>query len=105
MMYTFSLSCISIAFGGVMEHVGYLPQIVKVIIKKVKSDRTVSYTHLVHEGVAEAANTRAREIKSTFSHTRPDGSNFSTILTQAGISYRSVGENIAYGQNLSLIHI
>ena len=53
----------------------------------------------VHKGVAEAANTRAHEIKSTFSHTRPDGSNFSTVLTQAGISYRSVGENIAYGQN------
>ena len=53
----------------------------------------------VHEGVAEAANKRAQEIKGTFSHTRPDGSNFSTVLTQAGISYRSVGENIAYGQN------
>lgn len=39
MMYTFSLSCIAIAFGGVMEHVGYLPQIVKVVIRKVKSDR------------------------------------------------------------------
>lgn len=39
MMYTFSLSCIAIAFGGVMEHVGYLPKIVKVIISKVKSDR------------------------------------------------------------------
>lgn len=53
----------------------------------------------VHDGVAEAANKRAQEIKGTFSHTRPDGSNFSTVLTQAGISYRSVGENIAYGQN------
>lgn len=53
----------------------------------------------VHEGVAEAANTRAHEIKNTFSHTRPDGSSFSTVLTQAGISYRSVGENIAYGQS------
>lgn len=39
MMYTFSLSCIAIAFGGVMEHVGYLPQMVKVIIRTVKSDR------------------------------------------------------------------
>lgn len=39
MMYTFSLSCIAIAFGGVMEHVGYLPQIVKVIIRKVKNDK------------------------------------------------------------------
>lgn len=39
MMYTFSLSCIAIAFGGVMEHVGYLPRIVKLVIGKVKSDK------------------------------------------------------------------
>lgn len=39
MMDTFSLSCIAIAFGGVMEHVGYLPQIVKVVIRTVRSDR------------------------------------------------------------------
>ena len=41
MMYTFSLSCIAIAFGGVMEHVGYLPCIIEVVIHKA-----VSYTHL-----------------------------------------------------------
>lgn len=53
----------------------------------------------VDEGVAEAAQERAVEIKGTFSHTRPDGSNFSTALDQKGVSYRSVGENIASGQN------
>lgn len=46
-----------------------------------------------------AAQTRAKEIVSTFSHTRPNGSSFSTTLTEAGASYRSAGENIAYGQN------
>ena len=45
-----------------------------------------------------AANTRAKETVSQFSHTRPDGSSFSTALTQAGVSYRSYGENIAWGQ-------
>lgn len=49
--------------------------------------------------VAEAAQLRAQEIKKTFSHTRPDGSSFSTALSQAGVSYRGTGENIAYGQN------
>lgn len=39
MMYTFSLSCIAIAFGGVMEHVGYLPCIIEVVIHKVKRDK------------------------------------------------------------------
>lgn len=52
----------------------------------------------IHTGAAKAADTRAREIQTSFSHTRPDGSHFSTALTQAGVSYRSAGENIAYGQ-------
>lgn len=45
-----------------------------------------------------AANVRAREIEKTFSHTRPDGSSFSTALTQNGVNYSGSGENIAYGQ-------
>lgn len=45
-----------------------------------------------------AADKRAREIKVSFSHTRPDGSKFSTALQEYGISYRTAGENIAYGQ-------
>ena len=52
----------------------------------------------IHTGAAKAADSRAREIQTSFSHTRPDGSHFSTALTQAGVSYRSAGENIAYGQ-------
>lgn len=48
---------------------------------------------------SSAAQTRAKEIVSTFSHTRPNGSSFSTALTEAGASFRSAGENIAYGQN------
>lgn len=47
---------------------------------------------------AQAAELRAREIESSFSHTRPDGSSFSTALTAFGVNYRSSGENIAYGQ-------
>lgn len=48
--------------------------------------------------VTAAANVRAREIKQSFSHTRPNGSSFSTALTEQGISYRRSGENIAWGQ-------
>lgn len=48
--------------------------------------------------ITAAANVRAREIKQSFSHTRPDGSSFSTVLQQQGISYRGSGENIAWGQ-------
>ena len=32
------------------------------------------------------------------SHTRPDGRDFSTALSEAGASFRASGENIAYGQ-------
>ncbi len=39
MMYTFSLACIAISFGGVMERVGYLRQVVGLLVNRVKNDR------------------------------------------------------------------
>ena len=47
---------------------------------------------------SKAAGVRAREIQISFSHTRPDGRDFSTALSEAGASFRASGENIAYGQ-------
>lgn len=52
----------------------------------------------VNTKVENAARIRAQEIVTSFSHTRPDGSNFSTALKAAGVSYHACGENIAYGQ-------
>lgn len=48
--------------------------------------------------MAKAALVRARETETSFSHTRPDGSSFSTALTEQGVSFRGAGENIAWGQ-------
>lgn len=48
--------------------------------------------------LSEAALVRAAEIQTSFSHTRPNGTSCFTAVTEAGISYRTVGENIAYGQ-------
>lgn len=48
--------------------------------------------------ITEAAQVRAVETVKSFSHTRPDGRHFSTALTEAGVSYRGAGENIAWGQ-------
>lgn len=45
-----------------------------------------------------AANKRAQETKQSFSHTRPNGTSFSSVLKEYNISYRTAGENIAYGQ-------
>ena len=48
--------------------------------------------------LSKAAQTRAFEIEKSFSHTRPDGRYFSTVLKDHGISYNYAGENIAWGQ-------
>lgn len=48
--------------------------------------------------VKEAATLRAKEIQSSFSHTRPNGKSFSSALTEKGVSFKGSGENIAYGQ-------
>lgn len=50
------------------------------------------------EKTADAAQLRAMEIDTKFSHVRPDGSSCFTALQQKNVSYYSAGENIAYGQ-------
>lgn len=48
-------------------------------------------------GATEVAHLRAKEIVQSFSHTRPNGSSCFTAADELGVSYRSAGENIAYG--------
>ena len=48
--------------------------------------------------ITAAANVRAKEITQKFSHTRPNGSSFSSVLKEQGVSFRGSGENIARGQ-------
>ncbi len=50
--------------------------------------------------VHEVANLRAYELTSYYSHTRSDGRGFNTAFYDKGITYRTVGENIAYGRNM-----
>lgn len=45
-----------------------------------------------------AADIRAEEITRYFSHTRPDGRPASSALTDSGMAYPYMGENIAMGQ-------
>ncbi len=52
----------------------------------------------VHAKASQAAQTRAAEQARSFSHTRPNGTSCFTALKEAGVAYRSAGENIAYGQ-------
>lgn len=70
------------------------------VVNLVNEERTRAGLNplTVHSGAAGAAQTRAKEIERSFSHTRPDGSSFNTALTAAGVNFRGAGENIAYGQ-------
>lgn len=51
------------------------------------------------ETLNQAALVRAKEIQTSFSHTRPNGSGFATAIKEAGAAYRTAGENIAWGQD------
>lgn len=51
-----------------------------------------------NSALTNAANVRAKEIKISFSHTRPNGSSPFTALKEFNINYNAAGENIAYGQ-------
>ncbi len=53
----------------------------------------------IDKNIEAAASIRAKECTVSFSHTRPDGRKFSTVLSDSGISYRGCGENIAWGQS------
>lgn len=52
----------------------------------------------VDSSIEAAAHIRAKEQQASFSHTRPNGTHFKTVLKEQGISYQHTGENIAFGQ-------
>lgn len=45
-----------------------------------------------------AAQVRAKECVSTFSHTRPNGTPYKTAIAEAGVESKYTGENVATGQ-------
>lgn len=47
--------------------------------------------------LSAAAAQRAKELTQSFSHTRPDGKDYHTAVTEAGGSFGSIGENLFYG--------
>lgn len=51
----------------------------------------------------KAADTRAKECVSSFSHTRPDGSKAYTALTESGVSFTAFGENIFAASGISSV--
>ncbi len=78
------------------ENLSYVEQVVNLVNTERAKEGLAPLS--VDKKVQAAAQVRAVEIKSSFSHTRPNGSNFSTALKEQGVSYRRSGENIAWGQ-------
>ncbi len=74
----------------------YAEQVVKLVNEERAKAGLPALT--MNADITTAANVRAKEIRQQFSHTRPDGSSFSTALKEQGVSFRGSGENIAWGQ-------
>lgn len=74
----------------------YAEQVVKLVNEERAKVGAGALT--LDKEIEAAALVRAKEIEISFPHTRPDGRNFSTALTDTGITFRSSGENIAWGQ-------
>lgn len=77
------------------EH-AFIQQVVNLVNEERAKEGLAPLT--IDTKVQAAAMVRAEECEDLFSHTRPDGSNFATALKEQNVSYRSAGENIAYGQ-------
>lgn len=82
--------------GGSRDENGYAFDVLELVNRERENK---GYDALLWDDeLAACARERAYEIRESFSHTRPDGSDCFTILEEEGISYTSCGENIASGQ-------
>lgn len=82
------------------ENVGnlsYAQQVVRLVNKERVKAGLKEVT--IDKNIEAAALVRAKETEISFSHTRPNGTSFSTVLKENGVSYRGAGENIAWGQS------
>lgn len=74
----------------------YQQQVIDLVNKERKAAGLSSLT--TTSKLESAAMHRAKETVEIFSHTRPDGTSFYTVLGEYGITYNACGENIAWGQ-------
>jgi len=73
----------------------YIEQVVKLVNEERAKEGLQPL--VLDNKVNAAANVRAKELEKKFDHTRPDGSRCFTALNEQNCSYRTAGENIAYG--------
>ena len=67
------------------------------LVNAARAENGVPALRMSNRRLNNAAQTRAAELVSSFSHTRPDGRRCFTVLDENYISYWACGENIAYG--------
>ena len=75
----------------------YAEQVVKLVNEERAKVGAGALT--LDKEIEAAALVRAKEIEISFSHTRPDGRNFSTALTDSGITFRSLAK-ILHGDSV-----
>lgn len=79
------------AYGEVL-----LQQAVLALVNEARAQEGLAPLTLA-KNLTQAAQVRAGELPVLFSHTRPDGRSCFTALAEAGVAYRTAGENIAAG--------
>lgn len=82
--------------SGTETELSYAEQVVKLVNEERAKHGLSPLT--IDKSVESAALVRSKEIEKSFSHTRPNGSSFSTALKEQGVNYMGAGENIAWGQ-------
>ncbi len=82
------------------EEDGQISQMAAAVVDLVNQERAAAGLAplSVDVTVSRAAQKRAQELVTTFSHTRPNGTSCFTVLQEYGVSYMGAGENIAAGQ-------
>lgn len=76
----------------------YISQVLDLVNKERKANGLSPVT-ATNNSLNSAAQKRASEQSVSFSHTRPDGRSWSSVLSDFNVSYRTAGENVAYGQS------
>lgn len=82
--------------GTGTEELSFAEQVVKLVNEERAKAGLLALT--LDKDIEAASLIRSKEIEASFSHTRPDGRTFGTVLQDNGISFRGAGENIAWGQ-------
>ena len=68
------------------------------LCNEARKQNNISVSLVLDAKLSEAAQKRAEELIKLFSHTRPNRTDFSTVLKEYNINYKTAGENISNGQ-------